>query len=336
MLKKYIRSLCCILLIFLFTLNLCSCSGKQTEKYSKSGTYFDTVISITLYDKNKASLIDDCFEMADHYEKLFSRTVPDSDVSRINDAKGDFVTVDDETLELINYGLHYCEISEGKFDITIGALSDLWDITENPGVIPEEEKIQEALGTIGYENIQIQGNQAALTQAGAKLDLGGIAKGYIADKMKAYLQNNGVTSGMINLGGNVLVIGNKPDGSKYNVAIQKPFDEMNSAIAAVQITDQTVVSSGIYERYFELDGRIYHHILDTSTGYPVENNLLGVTIICDNSVDGDGLSTTCLVLGLDKGMALIENLDNTEAVFITDDYELHCSSGIGENITISK
>ena len=309
---------------------------QKNTRYDKTGTYFDTVITITLYDADQVSLIDKCFEMADHYEKLFSRTIPDSDVSRINAANGEFVTVDEETLGLIEYGLHYCEISDGRFDITIGALSDLWDITNNPGIVPEEEKIRNALDTIGYQNLLIEGNQVALTDAGTRLDLGGIAKGYIADKMKEYLQSEGVTSGMINLGGNVLTIGDKPDGSKYSVAVQKPFDEMNSPLAVLQISDQTVVSSGIYERYFELDNKIYHHILDTSTGYPIENNLLGVTIICDKSVDGDGLSTTCFSLGLEEGMKLIESIDHTEAVFITDDYELHCSSGIGKDIPIQE
>lgn len=334
--KTFRKILCCFLIMIVVIFAFSGCSTPKNTRYDKTGTYFDTVITITLYDADQVSLIDKCFEMADHYEKLFSRTIPDSDVSRINAANGEFVTVDEETLGLIEYGLHYCEISDGRFDITIGALSDLWDITNNPGIVPEEEKIRNALDTIGYQNLLIEGNQVALTDTGTRLDLGGIAKGYIADKMKEYLQSEGVTSGMINLGGNVLTIGDKPDGSKYSVAVQKPFDEMNSPLAVLQISDQTVVSSGIYERYFELDNKIYHHILDTSTGYPIENNLLGVTIICDKSVDGDGLSTTCFSLGLEEGMKLIESIDHTEAVFITDDYELHCSSGIGKDIPIQE
>lgn len=335
--KKTLKKiLSCFFITILLSFTLSGCSPNKNTRYDKTGTYFDTVITITLYDADQVPLIDNCFEMADHYEKLFSRTIPDSDVSRINAAHGEFVTVDEETIELIEYGLHYCELSEGRFDITIGALSDLWDITNNPGIIPEEEDIQNALNTVGYQNLIIEGDQAALTNGDAKLDLGGIAKGYIADKMKEYLQSEGVTSGMINLGGNVLTIGDKPDGSRYSVAVQKPFDEMNSALAVLQVSDQTVVSSGIYERYFELDDKIYHHILDTTTGYPVENNLLGVTIICDKSVDGDGLSTTCFSLGLEDGMKLIESMDDTEAVFITDDYELHCSSGIGKDIPIQE
>ena len=162
--------------------------------------------------------------------------------------------------------------------------------------------------------------------------MGGIAKGYIADKMKDYLNEKGITSGMINLGGNVLTLGDKPDGSNYNIGIQKPFSDDGTAIASVEVSDKTVVSSGVYERYFYVGDNFYHHILNPKTGYPYDNNLLGVTIICPKSVDGDGLSTTCFALGLEDGMKLIESLDDTEAVFITDDYELHTTSGIGSNI----
>lgn len=130
----------------------------------------------------------------------------------------------------------------------------------------------------------------------------------------------------------MLCLGAKPDGSSYNIGIQRPFDDEGAAMLAVSVTDQTVVSSGVYERYFEVDGKRYHHILDTATGYPYDNGLLGVSIITDESVDGDGLSTTCFALGLTDGMALVESLDNTEAVFITEDYELHFSSGMGTKI----
>ncbi len=303
------------------------------QEYSQTGTYFDTVITLTLYNKEDAKLLDDCFQMADHYEELFSRTIETSDISRINDADGDYVTVDEDTIELLEAGLKYCELSDGKFDITVGRLSDLWDFQNNTGEIPDPEEIREEVSHVDYHNVKIKGDQAALTDPEAELDLGGIAKGFIADKMKEYLTGHGVESGMINLGGNVLVIGSKPDGSAYQIGIEKPFAERNVSIAALSITDQTVVSSGIYERYFEKDGKIYHHILDTSTGYPIENNLYSVTIICDSSTDGDGLSTTCFALGLDAGMDLIESLDHTEAVFITSDMQVHKSSGIGNTIS---
>ena len=199
-------------------------------------------------------------------------------------------------------------------------------------MIPSDDEIKKALTTVDYQNVVVDGNTVTLKDPSAKIDLGGIAKGYIADRMKDSLNQKGAACGYINLGGNVLCLGAKPDGSSYNIGIQRPFDEEGAAMLAVSVTDQTVVSSGVYERYFEVDGKRYHHILDTATGYPYDNGLLGVSIITDESVDGDGLSTTCFALGLTDGMALVESLDNTEAVFITEDYELHFSSGMGTKI----
>lgn len=157
----------------------------------------------------------------------------------------------------------------------------------------------------------------------AGIDLGAIAKGYIADQVKTYLKKQGIKHAIINLGGNVDVIGTKPDGSKYNIGIQKPFDESGEAITSVQLKDQTVVTSGIYERYFKKNGKLYHHILDPRTGYPCENNLYSVSIITDSSTKADALSTTCFLLGYEKGMELIQSMDGVEAIFITDDEKVH-------------
>ena len=176
---------------------------------------------------------------------------------------------------------------------------------------------------VNYQNIQIEGNTVTLTDPQTQIDLGGIAKGYIADRLKEYLLSEGVEHALINLGGNTLAVGTKYDGSPFRIGIQKPFSEKNEVITAVEITDRSVVSSGIYQRYFEKDGRIYHHILNPDTGYPYENNLLQVTIISDQSVDGDALSTCCFALGLKDGSKLIESLDNVQAIFVTNDYELH-------------
>ena len=144
----------------------------------------------------------------------------------------------------------------------------------------------------------------------------------MADYLKDYLISEGVESALINLGGNILTLGSKPDGTSFNLGIQKPFDKQGTAITSVKVTDSSVVSSGIYERYFEVDNTLYHHILDTTTGYPCDNNLLGVTILSEKSVDGDALSTSCFVLGLDDGVKLIKSLEGVEAIFITEDYEL--------------
>ena len=332
-LKHISQTISLIIFTLVVSIVAAGCS-KTTEPVSKSGFYFDTVIKITLYDPELSPLLDDCFALADTYERYFSATRSDSDISKINDANGAAVEVHPETIELIEKGLEYCNLSSGGFDITIGALSSLWDFDDNNGTIPSDTAIEAALSTVDYHNISISGNTVALKNPDSKIDLGGIAKGYIADKMKSYLKEQGVTSGIINLGGNVLCVGPKADGNAYRIGIQKPFDEEGSAIASVEVSDETVVSSGVYERYFTSDGNLYHHILNPATGFPYENNLYGVSIICKNSVDGDGLSTTCFSLGLEKGMELIENLPDTEAVFITNDYKLHASSGLEDKLTL--
>lgn len=329
-----------LLLLFCQIVSGCDTASEPT---TRSGFYFNTVISVTIYDKVSESVMDECFELARQYENYFSNTIPDSDISKINDAGGTPVTVHDETVALLEIGISYGELSDGRFDITIGTLSDLWDISTkalleetNASMIPSNEDIAAALATVDYRNIKIEGNDVTLLDPNAKIDLGGIAKGYIADKMKEFLNEKGITNGFINLGGNVLALGGKEDGGAYTIGIQKPFAEDNSAIASVQVTDETVVSSGIYERNFTVDGTLYHHILDVSTGYPYDNGLASVTIITKNSVDGDALSTTCFSLGLEDGMALIEELEDTEAIFITTDNEIYTSSGIGTTVPYQK
>ena len=343
--KRQISLLLCIC-IFLITLSG-GCSAKNAS-ISKSGFYFDTIIKITLYGTNDMNLIDGCFDLAEQYENLFSNTIPESDISSINANAGNYVEVSDETVFLIQKGMEYGRLSNGNFDITLGGLTDLWDFSNlsktlstddneaDLSVLPSSSEIENCLPHIGYENIRIDGNKIMLADPEAKLDLGGIAKGYIADRMKEYLTAEGVTAGIINLGGNILLLDKKADGSLYHIGIQKPFAEDNTAIAKLSLSGCSVVSSGVYERFYQIDGKIYHHILNPKTGCPIENNLYGVTIISKDSVDGDALSTTCFALGLEEGMALVESLPDVEAVFITDEYELVTSSGIGKEISFTK
>lgn len=324
--------LCLILLSLVLPWTFLTGCYRNTDTISRTGFYFDTVITITLYDCSDETLLDDCMKLAAHYEELFSATRENSDVSRINTAAGTPVTVDSETIALLEQGLYYCDLSDGAFDITIGKLSGLWHFSDNTGSIPAREDISAALATVDYHAVQIDGNQVTLTDPNAAIDLGGIAKGYIADRMKDYLTEQGVTSGHINLGGNVLTLSEKSDHTSYTIGIQKPFAQGSEAYATVRVTDKSVVSSGVYERCFYVDDVLYHHILDTATGYPIHNGLISVSIISEHSIDGDGLSTVCFSLGLEDGMQLIESLPDTEAIFITEDMEAHTTSGIGTDI----
>ena len=284
----------------------------QKEPLVKNGFYFNTIIAIQLNDSQDESLIDTCFDMANTYEHYFSRTLEGSDIYNINHANGAPVEVHDETAELIRYGIAFGDLSDGVFDISIGALTDLWDIPNNNGTIPAQTQIDAALATVDYRQITVDGNTVTLGNPDAALDLGGIAKGYVADRMREYLNANGACEGFINLGGNVLTLGQKANDEPYHIGIRKPFGEDGETITAVDVTDRSIVTSGRYERYFEKDGHIYHHILDPKNGYPYDNGLNGVTILSDSSMAGDALSTICFALGQEKGTEFLSSMPSND------------------------
>ena len=314
-----------LLLITILLVN--GCSSISNEPASSTSTFFDTVITITVYDKNADHILDECMQLCKKYELLFSPTNEESEIYKLNHAGGQPVELSRETIEAIEIGLKYSQLTEGKFDITIAPLIDAWGFRSDSPSVPSDSAIAEAKNHIGYQNVKIEGNTVRLADVKSGVDLGGIAKGYIADHLKEYLKGQGVKHALISLGGNVLALGGKPDGTSFNIGIQKPFEETGVTISSVKLKDKSAVTSGIYQRYFEQDGVQYHHILNPVTGYPYENNLLGVTIICDSSAEADALSTTCFALGLKAGMKLIEDTPAAEAVFITSDYEMHYSSG---------
>lgn len=320
---------------FFAALLLCGC-GLSKAPASRSGFYFDTIIQITIYDAGKENCLDECLNLAKKYEEMLSPTLEGSDIYKINHSGGKPVTVSPETATLLTAALSYCDISAGRIDLTMETVSRLWDFHEDDALangltgnrLPDEAALADALRHVDYHHILIENNTVTLLDSESTISLGFIAKGYIADKMKEYLLSQNVKSAIINLGGNLIAIGQKPDGTPFRFGIQTPFDKHGTPITVLSVSGQSVVSSGVYERYFYQDDVLYHHILDTKDGYPVQNNLLSVTILSDSSTMGDALSTTCFVLGLEEGMALVESLDGVEAVFITDDYCLHYSSGL--------
>lgn len=307
---------------------LTGCSGaKSSTQTDQDLTYtdmlFDTVIKIQILDPADESILDGLKKLCEKYDTMFSATNTDSELYKLNHANGQPFTVSSETANLIQEGIHYSELSGGAFDLTIEPVSALWDFKADKPTVSSSDAIAQAVSHVDYTKVDIQDNTVTLEDPEAGIDLGAIAKGYIADQVKTYLKKQGIKHAIINLGGNVDVIGTKPDGSKYNIGIQKPFDESGEAITSVQLKDQTVVTSGIYERYFKKNGKLYHHILDPRTGYPCENNLYSVSIITDSSTKADALSTTCFLLGYEKGMELIQSMDGVEAIFITDDEKVH-------------
>ena len=306
--------------------------SRAAEPVTETGFYLDTVVQITLYDTDGHNScienIQECFEIIDRYEHLFSATIEGSDIWNINHSSGNPVTVSDATISLLQTALFYSELSDGRVDLTVLPLSELWDFgSEGNSHRPSDDAIKGAVSHIDYHTVCIDANTVTLSDPEAAVDLGFIAKGYIADRLKEYLLEQGLESACISLGGNLITIGTKPGGQPYRIGIQKPFAAEGEIITAIEVTDASVVSSGVYERYFYEDDVLYHHLLDTSNGYPADNNIAGVTILAPSSVDADALSTTCFFLGIDKGMELIESLDDTEALFITMDGNLISSDG---------
>lgn len=310
--------------------------GLQAASYDsyidRTSFYFDTVINIRIYGSKDESILDGCMELAAKYDSLLSSQKEGSDIWNINHSGGSSVAVSQDTICLLNEALNYADLSEGAFNPALGSVISLWDFTseeEKEHVVPDSSSIIDALKHTDYKAIVIDeaASTVTLTDQGVQIDLGAIAKGFIADKIKEHLVSQNVNSAIINLGGNALLVGAKPDDTAFTVGVEKPFSSSGDYITTITATDKSVVTSGVYERYFELDGTIYHHLLDPKTGYPVQNSLYSVTIVSDRSVDGDALSTACFVLGPEKGMELIESLDGIEAAFVFDDYSMKCSSG---------
>ncbi len=309
--------------------------GNLKNPISKSNILLmHTVSEITLYDVGDEQLLDECYSLINYYEELLSSNSEKSETSeiyKINNANGEPVQVSDDTLECLEYGYEYSKNSMGTFDITIGQLTQLWNFPEAT-VAPNDEDIKKAVETVDFNNVVIDGNTVYLKDPNAKIDLGGISKGFICDKVANYLRSQGVNSAILNLGGNVYVLGYKDPKTQqsFKIGIRQPGEAINEEMGYVEVHDMSIVASGDYEIYFvdEETGITYSHILNKETGYPVETDLTQVTIFSEKSADGDGLSTTVYSLGAKDGMAYVETLDDVECIMITKNGDVLLSSGV--------
>lgn len=305
---------------------------------SNSGYYFDTFISISIYEENESlvdkdkELITECFNICKNYELVFSHTNINSELYKLNSSAAPTTKISSALYDILSIAKEYNFLTNGAFNVLIGNIEALWDFKKCN--IPSGNIINQQLDLLDTANYTLADNTITFNNSKTlipDINLGGIAKGYIADKIKDFLITGNVNSAIINLGGNILLIGEKPDETLFNIGITKPFTTTGENIANVQISNMSVVTSGIYERYFEQNGTIYHHIIDPSTGYPVKNNLYSVTIISASSTIADILSTSTFVLGLDKGMDLINSMDGIYAVFVTEDFNVILSNGLTMN-----
>lgn len=324
-----------ILLIAALLLSGCSQAPAGSKEITRSGFFFDTLVSITIYGTDDKSLLDDSFDLCRKYENLLSMTVESSDIARINRAGTNPIHVSSETMDLLDAASEYNRLSGGKLDISMGSLTGLWNEARKEQHLPDSDSIKAAMSHTGLDRVTVDKDMMCVYKSDPEtaLDLGALAKGYIADRIKEMLISRGVSSAIISLGGNIVTIGTKPGGKAFHIGVKKPFSTDNEAVCELSVWDRSVVTSGVYERYLAVDNRIYHHVLDPETGYPASTDLMSATIISNSSLEGDALSTICLLLGLDDAMQLINKTPGTEAVFITWDNELHYTGGASYFVT---
>lgn len=314
-------------------ISICGCSRitPSSTKYIAQGYALNTYVKVTLYGSGSDEIAGRAVDMCSEYERIFSRTDEDSMLYRLNNA-GSLTRKEaaddkgfDELTALVRSGIEYGKLTDGALDITIEPVSSLWKFGTDEAALPDAGQIADALTKVDYSKVEVTDDFIELN--GCRLDLGATAKGYIAGKICDYLKKEDVTGAIVDLGGNISCIGTKADGTGFTVGIKKPFDEEGQMSLALDLSDMNIVTSGVYERYFYDNDKLYHHILNPATGYPCENGLLSVTVISADAAQCDALSTGCFVLGMDKAKELVEGLDSVYAVFIDDNYDVYYTKG---------
>ena len=288
-----------------------------------------TVVEITLMEGERAGFdraSEAAFAEIERLESILSNYKPESDVSRMNAAAGSSVKVSNETIEVIGYALDAAALSEGAFDPTVGVLGGLWGYSSELGRVPGKDAVAEVLPLVDYRDVSVDRatNEAGLDRKGMAINLGGVAKGYIAGRAVRALKEAGVERGIVKAGGDMYVFQGNASDRPFTIGIQDPRHK--GAFGAALVLNGAVSTSGDYERYFVKDNVRYHHILDPKTGFPARG-VMSVTIVAVDATMADALSTAVFVMGRVKGMALIEGLDNVEGVIVDDAGKVFASSG---------
>lgn len=330
---KTFSAAACVTALFILLASSCAAGIKE---YARTEVVLGTVCRIRILTEKteleSEGILDSAFTELERLESVFSANCRDGDTSeleKVNRLAGIApLRVSDELYELVKTALFFAEKTDGAFNPAIGPLVKLWNIgfteaaliqtDDNPAdkkklLVPEPEKINSILPLLDYRDIILKDNTVFLRKKGMRLDLGGIAKGYAADKTAALLIEAGIKNALIDLGGNILTIGKNPAGENWKIGIKNPIIGKTGSVMTVALTDTSLVASGNYERYFEQDGILYHHILDWRTGYPAKTDVNAVSVICKDSVFADALSTACFVLGSKNGKALLHSLPEIKA-----------------------
>ena len=318
-----------LLLALLLILTACQ-SGvtESSQPYLEKIDYaLGTVVRIKLYDNQSPEVIDLIMARLNQIEDRMSYTREGSDIYKINHANGEPVQIHPDTMFVLKRAVEFNHISGGTFDPTLGVLIDAWGIGSDRARIPSPDEIRSGLQTLGVDKIKFLSDDTVQVESGTELDLGAIAKGFAADEVAQICHDNDVHSAIIDLGGNVLALGDK-SGEEFLIGIRNPNAGTSSSLGVLPVSDLTVVTSGDYERFFEADGKRYHHILDYRTGYPVKSDLASVSIITNSSIEADGYSTSVYAMGLEEGKKFIDSQESLEAIFVTKDKHVIISEGL--------
>jgi len=310
-----------------------------TPSSSRTKYVLGAFCSVKLFDQSKDSVYNDIFARAREIDNLMSVNIPSSDISRVNAAAGiEPVIVNKDTFKVIKRAVYFAEISGGAFDPSVGPLVSLWGIGGDDARVPSREEIDNTLPLINWRDIELDEETRGvfLKRKGMALDLGAIAKGYAAEEAAAIIKEAGIKRAIIDFSGNIVTLGEKRKGTPWKIAIQNPNKRRGLIFGIINLKTaekQTLVTSGVYERFYEKDGEHYHHILSTVSGYPVKNGLLSVTIIGCDSTDADALSTSLFALGFEEGIKLLDSFPGTNAVFVFEDNSVRVTPGVNLRIT---
>ena len=334
--KKTVLCVLCILLSFAFVMPFSSC--RNEERQEKNFFFMNTPISVTLYTDRKTAerIFDDCRQILSTYDALWSRTVAESDIGRFNIAKN-ALKIDGCTASLITQAIDVSQKTDGAFDITVAPIINLWQACEERGTLPTNGEMQAALSLVGSQNIALSGNVLTKSEQDVQIDLGGIGKGAAISALIEYLERCDIRGGLVSFGSNVAVFGGKPDGEPYRIALKNPKTENGYAGILKLQAGQVLAVSGDYERYYSIDGKKYHHIIDPQTGYPSESGLCSVAVICSNGALADALSTALFVMGEEVARSFYESkVYDFEAIFIGQNGNVTVTAGLADSFETKK
>jgi FAD:protein FMN transferase len=314
-----------------------SCAAAKPRELSRSDFILDTVCSVRIIGNFGDDLLDEAFARIRAVDDELNSYKPDLRVAAVNEAAGIApVGVGDGAISVVRRDLEYSRLSGGAFDPSVGPLVKLWGIGTDHARLPSRAEIDAALALVGWKDVIVdeKAKTIFLRRPGMALDLGSTTKGYAADAVAELLRARGVKKAVIDLGGNVMVLGSRPDGQPWRVGLQDPYEPRGSLLGVASLVDESMVTSGVYERYLDSGGKRYHHILDTKTGYPVENGLQSVTVIAPRSFDADGLTTTIFALGRERGMELAKSR-GVGAIIVDSDRKVYLSPGLSKKFEIT-